>query len=250
MHDPLTVAFEIKYPWRAGRIGIKTNHPYRKSFITIWHKDPEKDGTDDSCGWFMRSRHGSVSVLNKIKKSFEQNWDRVFTSDESGKTYFCGYFNPVSGDPVMSVYAIVLNLIFLAAREVLGGSDYGRVRARRFCTKHLVEILLFAENPVDSLHDSIILKFGKSENREKRISSMASCIYAWILREQRPWWKHPKWHVWHWRIQVHPLQKLWRFLFRRCCKCGKRLGWNESPISSWSGNSIWHQGCDDSRVKE
>lgn len=34
MYDPWTVAFSL-YP-----------------FLTIWHKDPEKDGTDDSCDWF------------------------------------------------------------------------------------------------------------------------------------------------------------------------------------------------------
>lgn len=44
MFDPDTVAFEIKYPWRNRR-------GYRPTFITIWHKDPCKDGTDNSCDW-------------------------------------------------------------------------------------------------------------------------------------------------------------------------------------------------------
>lgn len=196
----------------------------------------------------MRSRHGDKKVMEKIVKDFEFDWDRIFTSD-SGSVYFCGYFCP-NGSPHLSVYAITLNLFFIASRIVLGGSDYGRKRAEKFCRKHLVRIFLFAENPSDSLHDGITLKFGNYHSREERIRSMASCVYGWILREQRSWWKHPKWHVWHWRIQVHPMQKLWRFLFRRCCKCGKRFGWNESPIGSWSGNSIWHQGCDDSRVRK
>ena len=43
MHDPMTVAFEIRYPWKK-----------YASFITIWHVDPEKDGSDDSCDWFHR----------------------------------------------------------------------------------------------------------------------------------------------------------------------------------------------------
>ena len=70
MHDPLTVAFEIYYPWhwkifRPSRreLNITKSYKYFEPFITIWHKDPEKDGTDDSCGWFMRSRHGDKKIL-------------------------------------------------------------------------------------------------------------------------------------------------------------------------------------------
>lgn len=38
MHDPLTLAFSVG------------------SWLDIWHKDPERDGTDDSCDWFGRKR--------------------------------------------------------------------------------------------------------------------------------------------------------------------------------------------------
>ena len=55
MYDPLTVAFEIRSPFREkpSRLWPKG---YRPPFITIWHKDPERDGTDDSCDWFGRKR--------------------------------------------------------------------------------------------------------------------------------------------------------------------------------------------------
>lgn len=56
MHDPMTVAFEIRYPWKAyknPRNEFEKN--YRSSFITIWHVDPEKGGSDDSCDWFWRN---------------------------------------------------------------------------------------------------------------------------------------------------------------------------------------------------
>lgn len=56
MHDPMTVAFEIRYPWKkhgkSGRNDWERN--YSSPFITIWHVDPEKDGSDDSCRWFRR----------------------------------------------------------------------------------------------------------------------------------------------------------------------------------------------------
>jgi hypothetical protein len=56
MHDPMTVAFEICYPWKKyGKRGRnKFEQNYRAPFITIWHVDPEKDGSDDSCDWHHR----------------------------------------------------------------------------------------------------------------------------------------------------------------------------------------------------
>ena len=60
MHDPWTLAHKIKSPF-------KNKSGYRNSLISIWHVDPETDGTDNSCGWFMRARHGDDKVLEEIK---------------------------------------------------------------------------------------------------------------------------------------------------------------------------------------
>lgn len=63
MFDPLTVAFEIKYPWKGkGRL-------YRDAFITVWHKDPCKDGSDDSCDW-----SGHKKTNPQIKAMGEAIW--------------------------------------------------------------------------------------------------------------------------------------------------------------------------------
>lgn len=247
MHDPMTVAHEIKYPWRQKPCKLWPKG-YRSTFITIWHVDPEKDGTDDSCGWFQSSRHGDKAVLEKIVKQFEFDWDRTFTSDGSGKTYFCGYFYPQdagAGMPNMGVTAVGLNLFFIAAGiyfESDGQSSWKK--ARRWMQSNLFDIMLFIENPTDSLRDSLIQKFGQYEKREERIRSMASCIYGWIMRTQRPWWKHPKWHVWHWKIQCVPLGNLKRWMFSHCCKCGKRFKYGESPVTNnWNSEGVkWFRG--------
>lgn len=207
------------------------------TLFTLWHEDPNVRGDDDSCGWFMRARHGDEKVLEKIIKHFEWDWDRVFKSD-SGAVYPRGYFN-VNGMPRYSVQGIVLNLMFLAAISVLGSRD----KAARFCQKNMFEICLFAENPTDSMHDSLTLKWGKDENREQRIRNIASCIYGWILRETRPWYRHPRWHVRHWRLQIHPWQLFQRWAFDRCCKCGKRFGWGEVTVGDWNGTRTWHSRC-------
>lgn len=54
MHDPMTVAFEIKNYLKPGkRTYFKdgSSYVYRESLITIWHNDPNISGDDDSC-WF------------------------------------------------------------------------------------------------------------------------------------------------------------------------------------------------------
>lgn len=242
MHDPMTVAFEIKYPWRkygaAGRSEFLRN--YRESLITIWHVDPETDGTDDSCGWFARARHGDQDVLERIVKRFQFDWDRTFTSEGSGRTYNVGFFDP-DGYPAISPTALTLNLFFLAGLEMFGS----RERALRWMQRHLAELLLFAENPSDSLADTLTQKFGADRRREERIRNLAAVVYGYMLRERRPWWRHPRWHVWHWRLQIHPLQQLRRWLFERCGECRKGYRWGYYPVTfSWSGDGpTYHAEC-------
>jgi hypothetical protein len=228
MHDPLTVAFEIKYPWRQKPSEFWPKG-YRNTFITIWHKDPEKDGTDDSCGWFMRARHGNPETLEKINKRFESDWDC-----EHGGLFFS------DGAAQFSTYGTVMNLFWMAAFIHYGD----RRRAFRFVQSNLAEILLFAENPLDSLHDGIVGRFG-FEKRDERIRSMAGCIYSWILRAERPWYKSPRWHVWHWRVQIHPLQALVRRFFTKCARCHRRgFKKGQSAVSNWGGTEIWHSDCE------
>lgn len=230
MHDPMTVAFEIKYPWLAqrGRRDIPFYRTYRESFITIWHVDPEKDGTDDSCGWFQRARHSDKAVIERIIKRFDSDWDRTYTG-ESGHVYASGLFHP-GGAPVLSAIGVTLNLFFLAALEIFED----REKAERFMSKHLFQIMMFAENPTDSLYTSIWQVFGVDGNREERIAQFARVVYPWILREIRPWWRHPRWHFWHWRVDVQPWKKFRRWALTRCCRCGRGFKWGESPTTnSW-----------------
>lgn len=233
MRDPMTQICHVRWPFE----------------FSMWHVDPEKDGTDDSCGWFMRARHGDKKTLEAIVKRFDQDWDRVFKSD-SGNTYFCGLFCP-NGEPHFSVHGIVLNLFFIAGTVVFGSYD----KTVPFMREHLFEILFFAENTSDSLFDSITRKFEDAcgekhddRKRKERIQQMAGCIYSWILRANRPWYLHPRWHIHHWKIQWHFWQRFHRWAFEKCVKCGRGFFWREVPISSWGGTAIWHQRCD--RIRE
>lgn len=248
MHDPDTLAFQINYPWWHRSQWSKTGR-YHPPFITIWHHDPCRRGLgDDSCGWFMRAKHGDQAALERIVKAFEFDWDRVFKSD-SGKVYYTGYFYPEdagAGMPNMGVTAIVINLFFLAALEIFKKpNDYTRHKAVRFMQKNLFEIMLFAENPTDSLRHDMVRFWGTEAKRDERIRNIAACIYGWILREVRPWYRHPRWHIHHWQVQVHPWQIFKRRWIDRCCKCGKRFKKGEAACSGWSGTRIWHERCGD-----
>ena len=66
MHDPRTVAFEIKNPL-AKRYDWGKKWGDRPSLVTIWHVDPEKDGTDNSCGFgYPRATKAQREALEGI----------------------------------------------------------------------------------------------------------------------------------------------------------------------------------------
>jgi hypothetical protein len=228
MHDPKSVAFEIRYPWRGAPSKLWPKGR-RQSFITVWHVDPNRRGDDDSCGRFMRSRHGDPGVLDKIKSLYDFHWDADYG----------GWFD-ADGKPLLSPIGITYQMFQSAAWEHFG---HDRRKADRFLKARLGDIINFAENPIDSLHASITGKHGV-EKRDDRIEHFAHVVYGCVLRWSRPWCRDPIFHVHHWEIQCHPLQQFRRWAFSRCAGCGGRFSWGYSPIShSWGGDGPrWFRG--------
>lgn len=245
MHDPMTVAHEIYLGNKKTKSGR-----YRNPIITIWHVDPEKDGTDDSCGWFMRARHGSKEMLDKIKKALDFEFDRIYKSESTETTYYVGFFRPISGHPNFSTMGIVLNMFSLASWEFF---NHNRKKQKKWMSKNLYDILYFAENPVDSLKDEIRGTFrlptNERWNRDEALSHYANILYGWLLRSNRKWYQHPRWHIHHWRIQFTPLQRLKRRYFDKCSICGKR-GFKGSVYSDWEGTKKWCEDCEQKKCKE
>lgn len=56
----------------------------------------------------------------------------------------------------------------------------------------------------------------------------------------RPWYKHPRWHIHHWKIQIPFVLYLRRRLFSRCAGCGERFSWRYSPVSTHWGQPRRH----------
>ena len=210
MHDPMTVAFEIKSPffWKK----------YRSSIITIWHVDPELDGSDDSCGW----------CYPKLTK------DQLSTL---GHLAFCESQNPwFQRDPVKRISSAA------DAESLMRGA----ILAVSHCLKlkfSWEQICLMACNWAHNLHDNFQgslchlpmwhtnFKNDSEDERKRHAYDFFSSVAKILLREKRPWWKHPKWHVRHWKIVFAPVQKLKRWLFSRCSICGKRFKYGECPVS-------------------
>lgn len=234
MHDPMTVAHEIKWPFSYRRNSINGDKEY-KTIVTIWHVDPEKDGIDDSCGWFIRSRHIDKDLVDKVTKDFEFEFKNNYWFNEAGY-------------PKFSNMGITLCMYSRAAWTTFiwlhGGRTSGRPhrRYKEFMRKHLFDFLHFAENPVDSLNNSINMTYGVTD-KEERIKNFVSIVLADIMRKLRPWYRHPRWHIHHWKIQIHPWQQFKRRYFDKCCVCGKR-GFKSSAYSDWDGTKLWHQECD------
>lgn len=232
MHDPHTLAFDI-YLGRKK----KNNGNYRTPFISIWHKDPENDGSDDSCGWFIRGRHIDPKILEKVKKDFEFNFTHEY------------WFNS-GGYPKFSIHGVVLNMYSSALWQILmylNNDKPNRTKFNSFMNKYLFEILHFAENPTDSLCSSINMKYGVEEVPQ-RISHFTNVITADIMRKLRPWYKHPRWHIHHWQVTFPIFKDFYRRWFEKCDRCHKRIG-TQSVYGNWHGTEHWCSKCNGVNAK-
>ena len=245
MHDPMTVAFDIKYPWKERRPGNEKIWPngYRRTFITVWHVDPEVDGSDDSCGWFS-------PPLSKD----QQNMVKTIAGDEARTPYFQRFRGKEIDSPTEG--ETLLRQAFLLM---------GRVLSKQHLCKPRLRPVTFAEasrwacemmgNSVDNFRSSLaFLPSWHNSSGEDTKHGREYCaerffwaIARYIARERRPWYRHPRWHVWHWQIQVHPLGDFKRWAFSRCADCGGRFTWGYSPwTNSWNGTGpLWFRSEED-----
>ena len=233
MHDPKTVAHELQM------LG--------KTIITVWHVDPESDGSDDSCGWV------SPNLTDREKGIIDDilEWEHNF---------------PFYSSQAVSSHAIIEDPKYAYHKQPVGDCmgyiaaawqhiAWHRDRRRRVTVDELWEIITLAVNPHDNLRAILADPDMDSLQRAK---GFLYCVMRAYLRHHRPWWKHPRWHVHHWSIQVHFIQNLKRWLFSRCAGCGKRFSWGEAPTSTqWEGTGplwfkseadVYHHECLRNRV--
>lgn len=234
MHDPSTVAFQIRSPIK--RRSELWPKGYRNPLVTIWHEDPLKfEGKcgcrdDDSCGWFRPPY--TAEQRERIRKLGRQQYSTIWGKQHAireGKDYARVCYEPNCYDAIYWTWRAINH-----SEKRQGVWQYGTHLTRR----DLQEIFELDSNPVDNLR----VTFAGVRDEETCADWFMTIFRCW-QRHNRPWYRHPRWHVWHWRLQIHPLQKLMRRLFTRCAECGKSFGWNESPVGTWSGDKVWHSAC-------
>lgn len=244
MHDPNTVAFDINFPWPWPRCKNwpTSTKPPRPTLITIWHRDPCRKGDEDSCGWFTPNlaERQVERIRNMAWSEARDPWFRKARV----KSLEIPERAEVLVRAALLLVARTLNLRLrwdeacIMAAELTHGPGLDHAR------NSLCYIPGWHSNSQEDDFDE----------RHRACTSFFCGLAGHILRRRRPWYRHPRWHVWHWRIQIHPLGSLKRWLFSRCEKCGKRFAWGESPISgSWNGTgprwfrgerNVRHMACD------
>jgi hypothetical protein len=181
MHDPHTLVWSFPHydsPLSALEpiIGIQ-----------VWHKDPERhvpgQRRDDSCGWFPRNLtpefERSVAELGK-----KHNRDIIQRIEDAFAT---SYTPDVR---YRSLVEMPMWVAFPTHLMVLQEIDRIAFKRRNPPSALLIRLAsALAFSTVDNLN-------GPWESPERYIRLLAAAY----RREIRPWWKHPRWHIHHWRI--------------------------------------------------
>jgi len=232
MHDPSTQAFVIPWRWKWHSFGKEKRWRYWVPFITIWHIDPERhipgQRSDDSCGWFH-------PPLNQIQREIIE----TLAQDEARTPWFAALDAKENADAVQCE-ALVRGAFLIVSMCLENRLGWRRWRLRKRpvtldeATKWASEMV---HNSIDNFRHRLAFKSGYHSNwyhppqpntveedkwfRQQDAESFFCAIMSKILRERRPWYRHPKWHILHWRLRIHFIDNFKRWAFSKCCKCGK-----------------------------
>lgn len=212
MHDPMTmIGSWPRYGTRLYRI-IGTQ-------FTLWHVDPETDGSDDSCGWWRpKATEADEKIIAELVREEQRSpWISTAMTHIRNPRYEYPEARPGDG----------LSLILMAYGEVALAADRRRMDA---------ELIEEAMGLALYRHDNLMHTVCEPER-------LFWCVLANYRRNRRRWWQHPRWHIRHWKLQVHFLQRLRRWLFDRCARCGGRFAWGYYPTGDWNGTRVWHSDC-------
>lgn len=242
MYDTTTQAFDIKWPVSQGTGRYK----YRPSLLTIWHKDPEKRRGrvcrrgDDTCGW--STPNPTVKEWEDVKKLAKDQYSTIFEKQKAlkeGASYASIRNEPEIFDAIYWAWRAIKRYYHYKPNAVVWQYQ------PNISHKEFIAMFDLATCPVDNLKHTF-----ESIKNEDDFESFFLAVYRNYLRFHRPWYKHPKWHFWHWSLQFHPWQAFRRRYFDKCCKCGKRgFPKGVSAMGDWEGTRIWHDYCGDDKVQ-
>lgn len=242
-YDPCTLAFSFP-PYPKGGTSLR-GHPKPWSFsralyalepwigVDIWHVDPERrvegQRRDDSCGWFDRRPHEyreAVLDLLADQGEVEALRNAFGRAVYQLAAYSPGWKRMTPADCLAACLMVAMRLEHVR-RWRLKREGRWFVRSRYAATMRLATNL--ALNETDNLQTS--------DDPESFVLSIASALH----RHHRPWWRHPRWHVHHWRVRFSLVRNLKRMV-QPCATCGKRLGFGCCPHGTGDGR-LHHAEC-------
>lgn len=251
MHDPMSVAFEIRYPWRKYLPWPKQAESwedieqderknrsqgfrdgYRESFATIWHVDPCTDGSDSSC-W---------NKLRQLKRKHRQ-WLKSLAWDESRNRYFLHRKGREFRGSRHEAECMYRGLILRVARCI--ELDITFDQAAKMASEEIHNPDCCDRAKVFTFEAGYHTNFEEDTDEHRR-DYFEGVVFG-LARElmtrfrPKPWWRSPKLHFWHWKINISLLMDFKRWAFSRCCKCGGRFKFGESPCTNqWDGTGpLW-----------
>ena len=160
--------------------------------LTLWHVDPCTDGSDNSCGWF----HPRLTKLQRSNLEFLAKQDRC----EGVHRFFAAR----AKEPLPETGFILAQMLAIKVWQWIGcPSRKDPDVVIRDVSMTFWSSMAFMPGWHSNSPDESVDSCGFREHRATVVRAMA----REILRHNRPWWKHPRWHFWHWKITCRPF---WR----------------------------------------
>lgn len=233
MHDPHTVAFNIKVPWYGREFPVLGTPRciYWKCIGTIWHVDPETDGTDDSCRWFHpRLNDEDEKLIDSLARN------------ETHAAYFTSLPSRINNPRYPSLRTAYPGDVLAFTLELFRIFAWRLERRDQLSTKEINCAISLALCEVDNVQH--VFAYDKERSREENARNLFQVALTSWRRCRRPWYRHPRWHVWHWQVQIYAVGHLKRWLFSRCAECGRRFPYGYAPTSTcWdSPGPRWFRG--------
>ncbi|KAA3644524.1 MAG: hypothetical protein DWQ07_13980 [Chloroflexi bacterium] len=130
-------------------------------------------------------------------------------------------------DPMTLIYEVPgLFMLWHVDPEVRGDDD-----SCGWFTPNLTdEEIKLAKNLVHNPDDNVQHWFGGKQSIYD-LERFVYLMFGNLKRLHRPWWRHPRWHIHHWKLTIIPLRDFKRWAFTRCAACGKRMPFGYAPVS-------------------
>lgn len=206
----------------------------------IWHIDPERPSegqrTDDSCGWFDRRPGEYADAVQYLlnDKELMHEVRRALATRANVVGPYGHEYQRMSQPQSLAVTTMVAR--YLELRRWWNGQNgnggaHASLILRAITRQRDVSSVAFdlALNPIDNL--------SSGDDPKLLIRLIAGALH----RHFKPWWKHPRWHVHHWKINFDLARNLKRMV-QPCATCRVPLGFGYSPTDIGDG-SLHHSRC-------